>query len=72
MDHARNYLEANVETIKAALRNKTRKHDFQMGLTYKFEKITENSIPIRKEDAELMKCATLLVTLCPIQARTST
>ena len=51
MDHARNYLEANVETIKAALRNKTRKHDFQMGLTYKFEKITENSREYEMRDS---------------------
>lgn len=51
MDHARNYLEANVETLKAALRNKTRKHDLQLGITYKIEKITENSREYEMRDS---------------------
>ena len=34
MEHARNYLEANVETFKLVLRHKAGRHDYQAGLTY--------------------------------------
>ncbi len=51
MDHARNYLEAHVETIKLALKNKTRHHDYQAGLTYKREHIKEDSREYEMRDS---------------------
>ncbi len=51
MDHARNYLEANVQTVKLALSHKVRKHEYQAGLTYKIEHITENSREYEMRDS---------------------
>ena len=51
MDHARNYLEANVETFKLVLKHKTRRHDYQSGITYKIEHITENSREYEMRDS---------------------
>ena len=51
MEHARNYLEANVETFKLVLRHKAGRHDYQAGLTYKMEHITENSREYEMRDS---------------------
>ena len=41
MEHARNYLNATVGSVKLMLNHKTKKHDIQAGVTFKFEKIEE-------------------------------
>ncbi len=51
MDHARNYLEAHVETFKLRLAHKAGKHDFESGITYKLEHITENSREYEMRDS---------------------
>ena len=51
MDHARNYLEANVQTIKLALSHKVGKHHYQTGVTYKMEHIKENSREYEMRDS---------------------
>ena len=51
MDHARNYLEANVETFKLRLAHKAGKHAFEGGITYKLEHITENSREYEMRDS---------------------
>lgn len=51
MDHARNYLEANVETFKLRLAHKAGKHDFEGAITYKLEHITENSREYEMRDS---------------------
>lgn len=51
MDHARNYLEAHVETFKLKLAHKSGKHEFEAGATYKIEHITENSREYEMRDS---------------------
>ena len=51
MDHARNYLEAHVETFKLCLAHKAGKHNFESGITYKLEHITENSREYEMRDS---------------------
>lgn len=51
MEHARNYLKATVKSIKLAFSHKTRKHDFRTGLTYRIEKIEENSKEYEMRDS---------------------
>jgi hypothetical protein len=51
MEHARNYLTANVESFKLMLNHKTKKHEFQAGMTYKIEKIKENSREYEMRDS---------------------
>lgn len=51
MEHARNYLEATVKSVKVALEHKTKKHDIQAGLTYRIENITENSKEYEMRDS---------------------
>ena len=51
MDHARNYLEANVETFKLAWRHQAGKHDYQVGVTYKMERIEEHSREYEMRDS---------------------
>lgn len=51
MEHARNYLEATVTSVKVALEHKTKKHDIQAGLTYRIENITENSKEYEMRDS---------------------
>ena len=43
MDHTRNYLEANVQSLKLMFNTKIKKHSIEAGLTYKKEHIKENS-----------------------------
>ncbi len=51
MDHTRNYLEANVETFKLAWRHQAGKHDYQVGVTYKLERIEEHSREYEMRDS---------------------
>lgn len=51
MEHARNYLEATVKSMKLAFSHKTKKHDIQAGLTYRIENITENSKEYEMRDS---------------------
>lgn len=51
MEHARNYLEATVKSVKVSLEHKTKKHDIQAGLTYRIENITENSKEYEMRDS---------------------
>lgn len=51
MEHARNYLEATVKSVKVAFEHKTKKHDIQAGLTYRIENITENSKEYEMRDS---------------------
>lgn len=43
MEHARNYLDADVKSLKLAFSHKPQGHDIQAGLTWKHETIEENS-----------------------------
>lgn len=51
MEHARNYLEATVKSVKLTLNHKTKKHDIEAGLTYKIESIKENSKEYEMRDS---------------------
>lgn len=50
-EHARNYLEANVKSVKLMLKHKTAKHNFETALTYKIEHIKENSVEYEMRDS---------------------
>jgi len=41
MEHARNYLTADVVSLKLTARHRTRRHDIEGGLTYKSERVSE-------------------------------
>lgn len=41
MEHARNYLTANVESFKLMINHKTQKHNIEGAITYKIEKVNE-------------------------------
>ena len=43
MEHARNYLTADVVSLKLMANHKTRKHDWEAGLTYKTERVEEQA-----------------------------
>ena len=51
MEHARNYLEANVETIKLMVCHKNRHHDMEAGLSFKFEHVEEDSREYEMRDS---------------------
>lgn len=51
MDHTRNYLEANVETVKLSADHRVGRHHFQGGITYKWERITEHSREYEMRDS---------------------
>jgi len=51
MEHARNYLTANVESVKLMLNHKTGKHDIEAGATMKWEKIEEQSREYEMRDS---------------------
>ncbi|MBO4825882.1 MAG: carboxypeptidase-like regulatory domain-containing protein [Prevotella sp.] len=51
MEHARNYLKANVESFKLMLNQKTRKHAMEAGLTYRMEQITEHNREYEMRDS---------------------
>ena len=43
MEHSRDYLKADVLSLKLMMRHRTRQHHFEGGLTYKTERIREDS-----------------------------
>ena len=51
MEHARNYLNATVGSVKLMLNHRTKKHDIQAGVTFKFEKIEEKSREYEMRDS---------------------
>lgn len=51
MEHARNYLEATVKSLKVAFMHKAKRHDIQAGLTYRIENVTENSKEYEMRDS---------------------
>ncbi|MCR5198899.1 MAG: TonB-dependent receptor [Prevotella sp.] len=51
MEHARNFLTANVASVKLMANHKTRKHDWETGLTFKWEKIEENAREYEMRDS---------------------
>ena len=51
MEHARNYLTADVVSFKLIANHKTAKHDMEAGLTYKTEHITEQSREYEMRDS---------------------
>jgi len=50
-EHARNYLTANVQSLKLMLTRRLRKHDIEAGLTYKWEHIKEQSREYEMRDS---------------------
>ena len=51
MEHARNYLTADVQSIKLMTNHKTQKHDIEAGITFKWEKIEENAREYEMRDS---------------------
>ena len=49
--HARNYLNAHVESVKLLLKTKAKKHDIEGALTFKKEHIEENSVEYEMRDS---------------------
>ena len=43
MEHARNYLKADVQSFKLMARHKMKHHDLEAAVTYKIERVTEQS-----------------------------
>lgn len=50
-EHARNYLKADVKSLKLSLQHKTRQHDWLAALTYKMEHIKEQSKEYEMRDS---------------------
>lgn len=51
MEHARNYLTANVESIKMTVNHKAKRHDIEGGITMKWEEIEENAREYEMRDS---------------------
>ena len=51
MEHARNYLKANVQSAKLMLNHKTGRHDIETGVTMKWEKIEEQAREYEMRDS---------------------
>ena len=51
MEHARNYLDANMKSLKVLFSHKPKGHDIQTGLTWKHEIIEENSREYEMRDS---------------------
>jgi len=51
MEHARNYLTANVQSVKLMANHKTKKHDIEAGVTFKWEKIEEQAREYEMRDS---------------------
>lgn len=51
MEHARNYLKANVESFKLMLDHKIKAHHFLAGITFKIEHVDENSKEYEMRDS---------------------
>ena len=50
-EHARNYLTANVQSLKLMFNRRLRQHDIEAGLTYKWEHIKEQSREYEMRDS---------------------
>ena len=50
-EHARNYLNANVQSVKLMMQHKTRRHETEAAVTFKHEKIEENSVEYEMRDS---------------------
>ena len=51
MQHSRDYLNANVKSLKLMMQHRAGKHKIEGALTYKLEKITENSAEYEYRDS---------------------
>ena len=51
MEHARNYITADVQSVKLMMNHKTQKHDLEAGVTVKWEKIKENTREYEMRDS---------------------
>lgn len=51
MEHARNYLKANVKSLKLAFAHKAKRHEILAGLTYKMEHVDEYSKEYEMRDS---------------------
>jgi hypothetical protein len=51
MEHARNYLTADVQSVKLTALHKVKRHDIETGLTMKWEKISEQSREYEMRDS---------------------
>lgn len=51
LEHARNYLTADVQSAKIMLNHKRKRHDIEMGITMKWERIKENSREYEMRDS---------------------
>ena len=51
MEHARNYLTADVQSLKLMLNKRQRKHDIEAGVTMKWERISEQSREYEMRDS---------------------
>lgn len=49
--HARNYMKANVQSVKLLLKTKTKKHTIETAITFKSERIKENSVEYEMRDS---------------------
>ena len=49
--HARNYMKANVESLKLMFKTKIKKHDIESGLIFKREHVTESSVEYEMRDS---------------------
>jgi hypothetical protein len=50
-EHARNYLKANVQSAKLIFLHKSRKHEVEAAMTFKHERIRENSVEYEMRDS---------------------
>lgn len=51
MEHARNYLKANVQSVKLTVNHKMKRHDLLGGITYKMERVSETSREYEMRDS---------------------
>ena len=51
MEHARNYLKANVQSLKLMVQHRVKRHDIQTAFTYKMEHIKERSREYEMRDS---------------------
>lgn len=51
MEHSRDYLKANVKSVKLMVNHKTAKHNVEGAVTYKIERIRENSAEYEYRDS---------------------
>ena len=51
MEHARNYLTADVVSFKLMINHKTQKHDWEAGITYKTERVEEQAREYEMRDS---------------------